>query len=357
MAALVSFAQGELQFQLLRSAQTDLPVAVVESLDLRLKQILNRNGAAAADPLNVFAIEPVVEMTDVLSTEGLVQNVSVAKGELTLFARNLVDGTTYYSQVIPLKGDAVGGKEKAMKTMIANLKVTDPVFTRFVRTTRKKIEDYYAANCALILQQAQGLYERQKYQEAISYLSAVSVALPCYEQASALQSELLKLRPDSDVPDTVVVEHVVAVPVPVVVEVEKPVVVERPVGQPAPSVSPRSLDCRISISTQDLRFKVLKCFGNSEQKRITIVGEVTNVTDDNWRSVRVEFRSAFTSDGEELKNRESQDFWQNFPSKVSVPKEFYVTRLTRKVESFSFVELFINGTTIEIRNLPVEWQD
>lgn len=378
LSALCTFAQGDIQFHVLKSAQTDLSASVAESLDLRLKQILNRNSAATADAYNVFAIEPVIEMGDVVSTEGMVQNVSVAKGELTLLAKNAVDGMMYYSVVVPLKGDATGDKEKAMKTMVANLKVTDPVFTRFIRTARQKIQDYYAANCAVILQQAQSLYEQGKYGEAMSYLSAISVSVPCYEQASVLLAELAKLQPQA--PDTVVIERVVERPVevekvvevpvevekivevPVEVErivevpvvVEKPVIVERPVEQPV--AAPEELDCEISISTQDLRFKVLKCFGDVVQKRITIVGQFTNVTNDNWKSVRVEFRSAFTANGVELKDKTPQDYWQNFPTKVPTPREFYVTKLTEKVKRFSFVELYVNGTTIEIRNLPVEWE-
>ena len=36
--------------------------------------------------------------------------------------------------------------------MISALRTTDPVYTRFIRIARQKIQDYYAANCATILQ-------------------------------------------------------------------------------------------------------------------------------------------------------------------------------------------------------------
>ena len=215
VCGLGAFAQGEIQFTILKSAQEELPPSVVEALDLRLKQIFNRNSAASANGYNVFAIEPVFELSDVMTTAGMMQEVSVVKGELTLIAKNLVDGTMYYSMIIPVKGNGVGGEEKAMKNMIGNIKATNTAFTRFIRTTREKIQDYYAANCAIILQKAQGLFDQKKYQEAMNYLSAISETLPCYEQAAVLLKELYNYVPSE--PDTVIVERVVEKPV----EVEK----------------------------------------------------------------------------------------------------------------------------------------
>lgn len=279
-------AQSEIQFTISKSKQKELPENVVNALDLRLKQIFNRNSAASANQYNVFEIEPTLEISDALSTEGLIQEVSVAQGELTLIAKNAIDETMYYSMVIPLKGSSLGGEEKAMKTMISNIKITNTAFTRFIRTARQKIQDYYATNCGFILQKAQGLYEQKKYQEAISYLSAISETLPCYEQASVLLSELAQYS--SMTTDTVVIERIVEKPIeiekvvekPVIIEkvVEKPVVVERPVvvEKPTPQVNTPKLNYNISISANDLDVKVLKCYGNEIQRRITIELQVTN---------------------------------------------------------------------------------
>lgn len=137
LTALSGFSQEKIQFHINRSAQENITGKVADALDLKLKQVMNRNSAAAADVYNVFAIDPAIELTDVVSTEGLVQNVSVAQGNLTLIARNMVDGTMYYSATIPVKGDALGSKESAMLKMISNIKVTDAVYTRFIRIARQ----------------------------------------------------------------------------------------------------------------------------------------------------------------------------------------------------------------------------
>lgn len=114
MFALVGYAQGEIQFTLEPTAQKDLPQDVKEALDLKLKQVLNRNSAAAANQYNVFTIKPTISLEEVLQSEGLVRNVSLAKGELVLIAANSVDGTEYYSVTIPVQGDVTGGKDKAL---------------------------------------------------------------------------------------------------------------------------------------------------------------------------------------------------------------------------------------------------
>ena len=353
------FAQGEIQFTLLKASQGDISQSVADALDLRLKQVLTRNTAASANQYNVFAIEPIFEMTDVLTSEGLIQNVSVAKGELTLMAKNLVDGTMYYSMVIPVKGNAVGDKEKAMKSLVANIKSTDTAFTRFIRNTRQKIQDYYAANCATILQKAQSLYDLKKYQEAMSYLSAISDVLPCYEQAAVLQAELAQYMPE--VADTVIVEKIIEKPVvvekvvekPVVVEkiVEKPVVVEKPVERPVPQA-----DCEITMSTNRLQFKVLKCYGNATQQRITILVEMMNVDTKRNTDEFLKVTSAITDSGTECSSFEIQNgAWLKMPPRVKLRKEFYVTKVFDKFSGFSYVELYIADTRVYIRNLPVQW--
>ena len=196
LMTLSGHAQGEIQFHINRSTQKDITENVANALDLKLKQIMNRNSAATADACNVFAIEPSIELTDVVSTEGMVQNVSVAKGSLTLIAKNLVDGAMYYTMNIPVKGDAFGNSEKAMLKMISNIKMTDPAFTRFIRIARQKIEEYYEANCEVIIKKAKSLYAQKRYKEALNYLSAVSPSVPCYDQASELENEIAANVPE-----------------------------------------------------------------------------------------------------------------------------------------------------------------
>ena len=357
LMSMTGSAQGKLQFNINRSAQKDISENVVNALDLKLKQIMNRNSAAAADAYNVFAIDPSIELTDIVSTEGMVQNVSVAKGNLTLIAKNRIDGAMYYTMTIPVKGDAFGNNEKALLKLISNIKVTDPAFTRFIRISRQKIEEYYDANCSVILQKAKSLSDQGKYKEAMSYLSAISPSLPCYQQSSELEKEISANIPVEVPHDTVVVEKEVEKIVEKEVEkiVEKPVVIEKVVEKPVATPTPDNLDCQISISTQDFTFKVIECVGDMTQRRITIKAAITNVTTGNIKNLWVRMLSAYTGEGVQLNELSCENYYQDFPSKITVPRNFYITKIDSKINKLSFVDLKLGDTVVEIRNLPVRW--
>lgn len=360
--AVVGYAQNDIHFTVLKSETKGLSEDVVDALDLKLHQIFNRNSAAAADVYNVFAVTPSLSLDNVLSSEGLVRNVSLAQGELVLIAKNIIDGAEYYSVTIPVEGEAIGNKEKAMKSMVKNIKVTDPAFTRFIRTARKKIADYYASNCALILQKAQALYNQNRCDEAISYLSAATANIPCYDQAFALQQEILQQRSPKG-PDTVyvdkVVERVVEKPVERVVEkiVEKPVIVEKP--QPAPA--PKAPECDITISKNDLDFKIVRCFGTPLQKRITIVTEYVN-KNSNKDKGDIAFNAAIDDNGNDISNQNlsvmdngSSYNWVSMPTRINKKQNFYITNYDHAMPVLSYLKLKIRDAIVEIRNLKVEW--
>ena len=154
------------------SGESELSAASQEMLQNKLRQIITRNSAGAANDYNVFVIEPVITVLDKQSTSGLMRNTTLVKGELTLVAKNRIDGSMYHSAVVFVVRAGCRRRDP-YKAMISALRTTDPVYTRFIRIARQKIQDYYAANCATILQKAQSLYNLKKYPEALSYLSAV----------------------------------------------------------------------------------------------------------------------------------------------------------------------------------------
>lgn len=368
LLAVTGYAQGDIHFTIQKSQTKGLSENVVDALDLKLHQVFNRNSAAAADVYNVFSIEPSLSLDEILSSEGgLVRDVALAKGELVLIAKNLIDGAEYYSVTIPVEGDAVGSKDKAMKEMVRNIKVTNPAFTRFIRTARQKIADYYAANCALILQKAQALYNQHRYQEAVNYLSAATSAMPCYDQAYALQKQILENLPSG--PDTVYVDKVVerVIEKPVEKVIEKPVIVEKVIEKPVPvpaakPATPATPDCDITISKNDLDFRIVSCKGNPQQKRITIVCEYVNRNNSIERG-DIEFMTAFDENGKEygrsnlsVNNANGSSYeWINMPARVNLKHDFYLVNYETPIKLFSYVKFKVRDGFVEIRNLPVQW--
>lgn len=338
--AMVGYAQSDIHFTILKSETKGLSEDVVDALDLKLHQVFNRNSAAAADVYNVFAVSPSLSLDKVLSTDGgMVRNVSLAQGELVLIAKNIIDGAEYYSVTIPVQGEAVGNKEKAMLSMVKNIKVTAPAFTRFINTARKKIADYYANNCAFILQKAQSLYDQNRCQEAVSYLSAATANVPCYDQAAALQKQILENMDNTP----------------------EPVVVEKVVEKPVPAPAPAAPECEITISKNDLDFRILSCTGNPMQKRITIKAEYVNnnanisngdiamnvVIDDNGRELTRENMAVTSND--------SSYEWVSMPARVKLKHDFYIINYDHPMETVSYLKLKVRDGIVEIRNLKVNW--
>ncbi len=365
LASFAAMAQGDIQFTVLPPSQDDLPASVSDALELKVKQIVTRNKAASSNPHNVFGIEAEVTIDDTYTSAGLLDEVSFAKGTLTLIMVNTVDGSLYHGEEFEVMGDASGDEAKALKNMVTGIKTKDPLFTRFIRVGRERIEDYYAKNCPYILSKAQNLIDTGHEEEAMSYLSAISETLPCFEQAAELMKQLHGYIAD-ETPDTVVMERTVIVEKPVAVPVPvetspAPAPVPAPAPEPAPEVLPESepanvpIDCDITISKPNFDCKVLSCQGDETQKHIAITVEMVNKDPDRNRYENSVLLSVIDNKGRELKSFSYEgDSYIKMPPYVKVQRTFYVLNVYERIPSLTYVE-FVTNATVTIRDLKVNW--
>lgn len=128
-------------------------------------------------------------------TEGLLRDVMLVTGEFSLTARNKYDDSVYGTAVIEVQGDATGSKDDAIASLISGIKVTDPAFVRFIRTTRKRIADFYQQNCPVIIKKAEVLIDAGLLNEAADYLSIVPETVPCYDEVLGLLQKIGKREP------------------------------------------------------------------------------------------------------------------------------------------------------------------
>ncbi len=362
LMAIWGSAQPDIRFTLASITHEELTDNAAATINLRLNQAFNRTNALSDDQFTVFTIEPVIILNDISQTEGMVHEIASIKAELVLTARNIVDSTVYNSATMPLKAAATGGLDAAMKSLASGIKYTDPFFVRFIRNTRKKINDYYAENCAKILQRAQLLADSRKYAEAASYLSAVSDAVPCFEQASAILAEIVPYT--SVTPDTVIIERVVERPVERIVEIPvktDTVAIAKTLGNQivSPNQQPSAKQCHINVDSEEISFKVLTCKGNATQSRVYILTEIENFNRYKDKAY-TQFTKAFDNDGNELTDLHvgggSTD-WRNInmPDGVPVKVEFYISGASSDVMELSFLEIMVRGIKITVRDLAVQW--
>lgn len=273
-----------------------------QALLLKVEKIIAKNNAGVTSEHNAFAIKADIEIRDTKTSAGLVRNVTVLTAEVSLTAVNVIDGSVYYSNSIEIETDVVGDSRKAMDQLISSIKVTDPQFVRFVRTSRKRIAEWYNAR---------------------------GLQLPLREEKAEAPADV--------VPEGTAVEPLADVP-----------------AQEQPQAKPQ---CDITISTGDINFELLSCKGDIQRKRINITARITNLLDNKrwWR----EFLLAFDQDGNQMKNCKvtegSNAVTEDFPSGLSTNKVFMLDGADGSVTSLSYLKLRIGNTDIEIRNLPVTW--
>lgn len=366
----VSAQENAIKFNVLPLESEGLPAATASTIARKLTMALDRSQASTENAYNVFAVRPELTFAQVAETEGMIREVARVTADMTISAVNTVDGTVYHSVTVPLKGSATGGKDAAMKAMANSMKATDPVYVRFVRTARARIDDYYAENCGNIIEQARRLVTLKRYDEAANYLSAVPTSVSCYDQASVMLEEI---APYLNQPaDTVVIEQVVEVPVEHIVEVpaqpdtivvEK--VVEKVVEVPVPVTRPSAPSAgtpqpKIIIDGTELDFKVVSCTGDLSRGRITITAKITN-SDGRTPKPYVFFSTVITDTGRELNDRIIKQFDLRsgniaMPDGVPVTVTFEITGVKERHASLSYVEISVRSIKVSIRDLPVKWQ-
>lgn len=353
--------ENAIKFNLLPPDSYEIPAAVTSTISRKLATALDRSNATTENTGNVFAIRQEIALTDAAESEGMMREVARVAAELTISAVNTIDGTVYHSATIALKGSATGGKQAAMKAMANSMKATDPVYVRFVRVARSRISDYYAENCGNIIEEARKLIILKRYDEAASYLSGVPTSVSCYDRSKILLEEIAPYLYQAS--DTVVIEHVIEVPVEVepdtvVVEkiVERPVIVREP-ATPTENNRPSESKPRITIDGTELDFDIIGCTGDLSRGRITITARITN-RKASYPKPYVVFNTAITDSGNELNGLIKSTNYRSgnisMPDGVPVTVVFEITGVKERYASLSYMEISVRAIKVSIYNLVID---
>lgn len=364
VVSLGAAAQENIHFVAGTPTQKGLSQKNKDALKLKVKQIIARNNAGAASLYNAFVIQPELVLGATKKTEGLLRDVTLVTGEFSLTARNKYDDSVYGTAVIEVQGDAAGNQEEAIASLISGIKVTDPAFVRFIRTTRKRIAEFYDQNCPAIVKKARVLIDAGMIEEAADYLSVVPETVPCYSEVLDMLQEIGKQLPPAtpDAPEPVSEEPVSQEPAPEVQPaVPEPVVAPEPVAaQPEPAPLP---ECKISVSCSDLSFELVSCEGNETAESIRIYGRFTNTGVTN-NSATIRMTSAIDPDGATFTNFSqietngctSWTYGNKMPKGVRIGKVFEIKGVNTPCATLSYVEISVDNCKVIIHNLPVVWK-
>ncbi|MDR0657827.1 MAG: hypothetical protein LBG18_02635 [Mediterranea sp.] len=388
-----SGAQNTINFTAVYPDNDKLSNDIKEGLKQKVEQIIGRNNAGATSIYNAFIIQPELDVQDTKSTEGLVRNVTLVTGELTLTAKNLYDESIYGTLIVNLEGDAAGNQETALKALMKNIKITNPAFTRFIRTTREKIMDHYMENCQTIMTKAQTMISTDKIEEAMGYLGSVPEVVPCYEDISSLMTlayshaktlacdqkvlmarskyvmgdyesalELLAEVPSSStcresakaLTDSIA-KYINKVPDTVFVDRETVVEVKKPAAKPAND------RYRLNISCPDFGFDLISCEGHASSQSVILYCRLVNKA----KEVNAYIRMYDVIDGNGAKYTNltqstlygcSDHYYNSMPTDIPVAKCFVIKDLTHKLDKLAYVAIEARGCKIELRDVPVTWK-
>lgn len=293
------------------------------TIDSKIRQGIARSKAASENPDELFEIKPEFFLTDAGETDGMVMNVAKVKGELVLNLVSRIDGGVFNTAKFPLTGTAAGGKQAAIKSMAASLKPSAPAFVRFVRTSRERIKEYYAAHP-----------EKLRNPVKPRVPKAEPAPVPAPEAAPAAQPV-----PVTTAPTTTPVSE--AIP--------------EPVRAPEDSLGELYLS-----APEKMNFEIVACTGSQVGRSITLTARLTNL-DPDISNYYVVFTSAILSDGKEKRNGDlsvNDQYSQTLtaPAGVSLTISFKIKGVDSSCGKVAFTNFNIGQYEAQVRNIPVTWK-
>lgn len=167
------------------------------ALENKLSQIATQNGMGGAS----FNPRFIMTANIVASTKNITPTVPPMHAynlEVNLYIGDGIDGILYASHSVSVRG--VGNNEtKAYLEAIKNIKTRDPQYQYFIENAKRKIIEYYNANCDLIISEAKALESMHEYNAALATLFRVpSVCKECYEKCMVLLGPIFDKKIDHD---------------------------------------------------------------------------------------------------------------------------------------------------------------
>ena len=168
-----------------------MPEGARTMLTNKLNQIVTQNGLGAGSFNSRFIITAniVVLTKDLLETAPPMTALTL---EVTLYIGDGISGTKFASNAISVKG--VGTNEnKAYIEALKGIKPNEASIQAFVNSGKSKIIEYYNYRCDVIIKEAQTLESQNKYEEAISTLTAVpEICKDCFDKCMSAVGPIYK---------------------------------------------------------------------------------------------------------------------------------------------------------------------
>ena len=111
----------------------------------KAKGIIGRIGCGKENA--EYMIVPSIQVDETERSSGMIRNVTLIKGSLSLMAVSHENkDAVWHSVIIPLEATVTGEVSNPALTLAHQIKINDAAYVRFVRVARRKISEYLSNN-------------------------------------------------------------------------------------------------------------------------------------------------------------------------------------------------------------------
>ena len=165
----------------------------ISKLEIKLTNFLNKSDVFSYGYSNDFVLCPIIDITESGLVQGGLENLAVAKVEISFVIKQLSTGKTYGSITKTFKGSGKN-ESQALANSFSQIIPSDKILHDFLSESKNNIEKYYAENCSKIIQNANNIAKTGDYEQSISLLQSIpDTKNNCFENAQKTSITYYKL--------------------------------------------------------------------------------------------------------------------------------------------------------------------
>ncbi len=140
------------------------------ALKNKVSKIITRNGMV--DSEGFFALVPSIAITDEGTIDTGMTKMKVVNIDFTLAVKNIIDNTTFNSQIVPLRAS---GKDSAsaLRALVNLVNINDVRYAKLIKNSQGIINDFYVQQMPMLIKKIETMVAQEKYDEAMAALSMI----------------------------------------------------------------------------------------------------------------------------------------------------------------------------------------
>lgn len=166
------------------------------ALKNKVSKIITRNGMT--DSEGFFALVPSIVITDEGVVDTGMMKMKVVSADFTLAVKNIVDNTTFNSQIVPLRAN---GKDlaSALRAMVNMVNINDVRYAKLLKDSQEIINSFYAKQMPLLMSKIEAMVAQEKYEEAMAALSMIPNNVEAAAKISQLKIDIYNKTLENEV--------------------------------------------------------------------------------------------------------------------------------------------------------------